>query len=425
VSGPWDPNRRVPGDGLAFARAALGVLLFIETARYVVHGWVSRYYVEPTFLFPYPGFEWVPRLPRGGLYAVIVALAGAALVLVTGRFARVAAATLLVGFAYLFLLDQTNYLNHLYLILLVTLHFALAPPGDGETRAGVLFGFRFLVAIPYVFGAVAKIEPDWLSGLPLQIWLGDHAWLGPRLDATSRAALAQALAWLGFAFDLLIVPGLVWRRTRAAAFALAVLFHLTNAFLFRIGIFPPVMIALSTLFFDPAWPRRFRVWTGLRAFVVPRASRPPRAIGRRAAAAWCLAIAVPQVLLPWRHLLYPGRVVWTEEGHLFSWHMKLRDKRGSVRFFLRDPVSGRKDPIAHHHLLTARQEQQMVGRPQMLARFARHLRDEAYARTLRRFEVTAQAWVSLNGRAPRLLVHPEVDLASVEPTWRAAWWIVR
>jgi hypothetical protein len=39
-------------------------------------------------------------------------------------------------------------------------------------------------------------------------------------------------------------------------------------------------------------------------------------------AAWL----VLQIVLPLRHLMIPGEVSWTEEGHRFSWHMKLRDK---------------------------------------------------------------------------------------------------
>ena len=39
-----------------------------------------------------------------------------------------------------------------------------------------------------------------------------------------------------------------------------------------------------------------------------------------------------QCVIPLRHFLNPGNVSWTEEGHNFAWHMKLRDKSGRVRF---------------------------------------------------------------------------------------------
>ena len=46
-----------------------------------------------------------------------------------------------------------------------------------------------------------------------------------------------------------------------------------------------------------------------------------------------------QILFPVRHLLYPGSPSWTEEGHRFSWQMKLRDKRARAVFMVRDPAT--------------------------------------------------------------------------------------
>ena len=47
-----------------------------------------------------------------------------------------------------------------------------------------------------------------------------------------------------------------------------------------------------------------------------------------------------QVVLPLRHFAYPGNVSWTEEGHNFSWHMKLRTKRGDALFTVSHPATG-------------------------------------------------------------------------------------
>ena len=47
--------------------------------------------------------------------------------------------------------------------------------------------------------------------------------------------------------------------------------------------------------------------------------------------------AALQLLMPLRHWLYPGNPNWTEEGHRFAWHMKLRDKDATAVFELRDP----------------------------------------------------------------------------------------
>jgi simple sugar transport system permease protein len=54
---------------------------------------------------------------------------------------------------------------------------------------------------------------------------------------------------------------MLWRRTRLPAFTFALAFHFINSRLFEIGIFPWMMIAGSTLFFEPDWPKRMiAVW---------------------------------------------------------------------------------------------------------------------------------------------------------------------
>ena len=61
----------------------------------------------------------------------------------------------------------------------------------------------------------------------------------------------------GLLLDLLVVPLLLWRRTRLFAFVAAVLFNLINAVIFDIGIFPWLMLGALLIFFPPDLPRRF------------------------------------------------------------------------------------------------------------------------------------------------------------------------
>lgn len=64
----------------------------------------------------------------------------------------------------------------------------------------------------------------------------------PVLAVVGAHFTGEWIVWLftygGLLLDLLVVPLLLWRRTRTAAFALAVVFHLLNAALFRMGSFP-------------------------------------------------------------------------------------------------------------------------------------------------------------------------------------------
>jgi hypothetical protein len=49
-------------------------------------------------------------------------------------------------------------------------------------------------------------------------------------------------------------------------------------------------------------------------------------------------VVCQQVLFPLRHFYYPGDVVWNEEGHRYSWRMKLRDKSGIAIFNVKSSV---------------------------------------------------------------------------------------
>ena len=83
-----------------------------------------------------------------------------------------------------------------------------------------------------------------------------RTWLRPL--ATMPGGHIFAADWVVYGFvigglmlDLLVVPLLLWRRTRLFAFVAAVLFNLINALIFEIGIFPWLMLGALFIFFRP------------------------------------------------------------------------------------------------------------------------------------------------------------------------------
>jgi len=132
-----------------------------------------------------------------------------------------------------------------------------------------------------------------------------------------------------------------------------------------------------------------------------------------------------QILVPMRYLFYPGNVSWTEEGHRFSWMMKLRDKDAEARFTVRDPASGREWRVLPEDYLRRHQVGEMESRPDMILQFAHYLaRVWAEERNIAGVEVRARVCASLNGRKPELLIDPQRDLARVERSLRHADWIL-
>jgi vitamin K-dependent gamma-carboxylase len=132
-----------------------------------------------------------------------------------------------------------------------------------------------------------------------------------------------------------------------------------------------------------------------------------------------------QILVPVRHLLYPGQQSWTEQGHRFSWQMKLRDKQARAMFFVRDPASGREWRVRPNRYLARHQAREMPARPDMVLQFAHYLaRVWAEQRGIQGVEVRARVCASLNGRKAALMVDPQRDLARVERNLRHADWIL-
>ena len=103
----------------------------------------------------------------------------------------------------------------------------------------VIWALRAQVGVVYLFGGIAKLNPDWLlHAQPMRIWLynnSDLLMVGPLLR---EAWVAYATSWAGAAFDLTIVGWLLWRRSRPVAYVVLVVFHVMTWLLFPIGMFP-------------------------------------------------------------------------------------------------------------------------------------------------------------------------------------------
>lgn len=425
-------------------RILFGAVMVWEVSRYVSKGWIEDFYIRPDYYFTYFGFDWIRPWAGDGMYLHFAALGLLALFIAVGLWYRVATVLFFLGFTYVFLLDQTRYLNHFYLVSLVSFLMIMVPAHRAfsldafrhpEIRADVapawsLWILRAQLGLAYFFGGVAKMNSDWmLGGEPMRMWLARRTDFPVIGSFFTYEPVVWGFVYGGLLLDLLIVPLLLWPRTRVFAFVLAASFHLMNARLFTIGIFPWFMLGASLLFFPPDWPRR----------IVDRLRRRGRAASRGTSTGSTqrLAVSLPrqrlilgglaayvlvQVALPLRHHLYAGPVSWTEEGHYFAWHMKLRDKRGRVRFTATDKATGRRWQIDPSSELTRAQRSKMSGHPEMILQYSHHIARSLRARGIDA-EVRAVAKASLNGRRAAELVDPTVDLAAQARSLRPATWI--
>ncbi|WP_242921319.1 HTTM domain-containing protein [Pontibacter liquoris] len=425
---------------LAVFRVIFGGMMLASVLRFMAKGWVTELYVLPKVYFPYYGFEWVKPLSEAGMYAVFSLMAVAALGLMLGVFYRLSALLFFLSFTYVELLDKTNYLNHYYFVSVVAFLLVLVPANrhfsvdvlrkphlwaSHVPRWSVLV-FQFQLGLVYFYAGVAKLNPDWLlEAMPLRYWLPAHTYLpliGPLLD---KVWVAYLFCWFGALYDLTIPFFLSWRKSRWLAYLTVIVFHVLTAVLFPIGMFPYIMIVSTLVFFSPKFHETLLRWSRNIAQVQQPVLQRVATVAGQPMLLYLLALyLVVQVLVPWRFLLYPDKLFWTEQGYRFSWRVMLMEKTGTAFFYVRDPRTGHEIEINNKEYLTLNQEKQMATQPDMLLQFA-HMLQEAFARCgMPGAQVRAEVYVSMNGRGSRLLLDPTVNLASEHESFLPKTWIL-
>jgi len=434
-------------------RIAFGIILLWDLVRYWLNDWITDFYIAPTLMFKYYGFSWVTPWPGDGMYFHFAVLIVLALFISIGFLYRLSIILFFVGFSYVFLLDQALYLNHFYLIILFNFLLIFLPanksfsvdaliwPGKKSSSAPLwsLWILRFQMEIILIYAGIVKINPDWLQLEPLRTWLGFRSDL-PIIGYLYTQDWAVAIAAYGvIVLHIVGAPLLLWKKTRLAVFCIYACFHLLNHFTFTIGIFPWFTLVGTLVFFDPDWPRQFKAYLlklfrpGRQTVNFETAPVAGVSVGSTAIKDWnrnlvfgfCMLWALLQILVPLRHLLYSGNVSWTEEGHRFSWQMKLRTKRGFADFIILDPETKRSWYVNPEQYLSKKQARKMPTQPDMILQFAYFL-EEKWKKEfgLKDVEIRVSNYVSLNYREPAPMVNPTIDLTTVRRSLAKADWIL-
>jgi hypothetical protein len=434
---------------LAVYRIGFGLLMLFSTIRFIAKGWVQTQYIEPSFHFPYYGFEWIPYPSEFGIYFLFGSMIFGAALITLGLLYRFGAFMFFFCFTYIELLDKTNYLNHYYFVSLIAFLLVLIPANQyfsldaklGLTRQSNtcpkwhIWILKFQIAIVYIFAGIAKLESDWLlQAQPLKYWLHTaHHYdiVGPLLK---QDWVAYTFAWFGCIYDLTIVVFLSMERTRKIAYLFVIVFHLTTWFLFPIGVFPWVMMAATLIFFTPSFHEkilnRFRLIFGtkpLKSDTSVKSSLPMNAVNIILG-----AFITFQLLMPFRHLLYEGDLFWKEQGFRFSWRVMLMEKTGYATFFVSDPNTKDEIEVNNSDFLTPNQEKMMSTQPDMILQYAHYLRDVHKDTIITRYgvdlhfknpQVHAEVFVTLNARPHQLYVDKKHNLTSIENNLYERRWI--
>ena len=376
---------------LSLFRIGFGITAFVEISRYILNGWVDRFFVEPTLHLPWPGFFWVKAMPSWGMHTLFYVLGVTSILFAAGAFFRIVSWIWCLGWTYLFLIDICLFQNHVYLITLLSLLFCFSHAhydlswdakrlnlNPKNIPGWELWLFRFQWACVFFYGGINKIHMDWLTGRTVTA-MG----LYKQLHFLPQETAVSLLSIGGLIFDLTIAPLLLWSRTRWFAMAACGFFHVTNHFIFSqksfmIGVFPLLSIFALLLF-------------------LPHTSK--WAFENKYTKCLVSMYIIGQIILPLRHFMIPGDQLWTREGSTFAWNMKSRSVMGYTQMAWRDEDNQQFMPIDLTKHFKPFQLIDIYTTPQITWIAAQSLKDELNKET-----IYANTLVSLNKRNPSPII---------------------
>jgi hypothetical protein len=263
------------------------------------------------------------------------------------------------------------------------------------------------VIIMYFFATIAKLYPGWLDGTFPRIMLSNNPL--PSLNPLLHHHLFHLfIAYSGILFDLLIIPLFLYKKTRTLAFFAALFFHIFNASILHIGIFPFFALTLIVFCYPPDFIRNlfFRRKPKLEYSAISFDSKP--------ALMWFfIPYFIIQLALPVRHWFIPHDVLWTEEGHRLSWRMMLRSRQGETQFRIFDKKTSTLIPYDYKKRLTRKQQGFVSSHPDGIWQMVQIIKKEFAAKN-QEIKIYVDSRVSINDDSYQTFINPNVDFVTVK-----------
>ena len=433
-------------------RISFGLILFISTLRFILKGWVTDLYIKPTYFFTYYGFDWISPVSNNFIYVVFFLLLVCSLMITLGLFYRYSSLLFFILFTYIELIDKTNYLNHYYFISLISFLMIFLPANRFFSvdniigicnectivKAWQINIIKLQVGIVYLFAGVAKLNYHWLiEAQPLTNWLKHQSDFPIIGNLFLHDTTAYLFSWAGAIFDLVIFFVLANKKCRIYGYLIVVVFHILTSFMFPIGVFPLVMIVATLIFFSDQFHQNVLSFLGKKNTSISIENKEDNQENKvdKLIKAVLISFFILQLLIPFRYLLYPGKLFWTEQGYRFSWRVMLIEKAGYAQFYIHEPKMNRKMLIETRNYLTPQQEKMMSTQPDMILQFAHYISSEFKDSTIletngeiiklgNKPKITAEVKVSLFNKGSKDFINQNTNLSMENRGFMNKEWIL-
>lgn len=414
--------KEIDNSPLIVFRIFFGFLVACESFGAILTGWVKRVLIDPQFTFSFIGFEWLQPLPGYGMYWYFITMGFFGLAIMLGYRYKIAIICYTVLWAGAYFMQKTAYNNHYYLLFLISFLMIFFPANryasmdvkqkrvkeEKTMPYWISLLFIIQVAIVYVFASIAKLYPDWLDGTFTRNLLADSTNKMILKELFLQKWFYMFIAYMGIIFDLLIVPLLLFKRTRIIALIASLSFHLFNAVFLEIGIFPFFALTFALFFYEPETIRR--IFLKKKPSVIGETLQPSF-YGKKIVYFLMIPYLIVQLLLPIRHHFIEGDVLWTEEGHRLSWRMMLRERNGYIIIKIKDLKTGQESIYNYGKNLTDKQAHNLATKPDFIWQYCQRIKKEYKGKPI---AIYIDCKNSINRKEYKTLIDPTFDMAKAE-----------
>lgn len=410
----------IDNSGLILFRILLGILILFESFGAILFGWVQTVFVTSKFTFNFIGFDFLQFLHGEKMYYYFSIMGFLGILIVLGLFYRFAIITFTVLWTSVYLVQKEYYNNHYYFLILVCLIMCFLPANakvslDAKINPKIKsytlprwmpFLLIFQMAILYFFATLAKLYPDWLDGTFSRILLNGITQREALLKIFNQKWFCLFYAYAGILYDLLILPLLFWKRTRVVGIIASFVFHLSNAFALKIGIFPFLALNFIVLFIEPDKINSFLFKSKIDELKID----PISSIQINYYKWFFIPYFIVQIILPIRHYFIKGDVLFTEEGHRLAWRMMLRERKGEFKIKIVNKTDG---SVFYHNILNdlnAKQIKVVSYSPDLIWQYCQRIKKE-YTFPI---EIYVDNFVAINGRPFIRLIDDKTNMLNVK-----------